>query len=201
MKRKNLTIILCLTLGLIGYTIRVLYVNIYTPKVETVTYEIGQWIDLSDTFLDSKRSEQREGYSVNVKRAELLSYNEFVSRYGHEKDQIAGLDEKNVVDVELEIKNVGNEDGYISTLLCNMISESKNYYLNRDIILFNMSQPGINDFGIISIRSDSEYTTHIPYTLNTGDDMVRFEKPLSDKHFEFVFSNAPIRQVVNIQLD
>jgi len=179
---------------------RIYDVNANAVQLEVQHYDMDEWVELNGAFLDTKDGENTEGYSIKVKNAKLMSYNEFVSKYCEKDEAIEGLDNKSVIDLEIEIKNVGNEDGYILILMCKLISEKKNYYLNTDSVLWSKAEPNVDEYAVaFCIKKDTEYTTHIPYTINVTD-LEQYKKPIEDRNFELILSNSPVRKVVDIQI-
>ena len=128
-------IILCVVMG-----IRIWWVNYTAPYIPSVHHQMNEWVDLDGAFM-AQAKENTQGYSIRIRDAELLSYNEFIEKYGidttdtkkEEQDrtdsradsiflEMYGTDEsdtkdeeqdqvKSIVCLTMDIKNVGNTDG------------------------------------------------------------------------------------------
>jgi len=196
--------ILCLTVASF-VAFRIYYVNataIQLPPVEK--HSMNEWVDLNGAFLNS-RSENTQGYSMRVTKAELLSYNEYIEKYGLDKgNKIEGLDEPSLICLEIEVKNDGNEDGVIFIFECKLIPERKNTYFIPSTDLWAESEKNMTDGNvrILKTAKDSEYTVHVPYKVNIKDPegYTEYKKPMKDTSFELVVSNSPVRKIIEIKL-
>lgn len=188
---------------LIGF--RIYYVNATAFPLPTVEkYEMNEWVELDGAFLNIK-SENTQGYSLRVNKAELLSYNDYIEKYGLDKSRrIEGLDELSLVCLEIEVKNTENEDGLIFIFECKLIPERKNTYFIPSSRLWAESENALDGdtARIIKIRKNSEYTLHVPYKVNILDKegYSEFRVPMKDTSFELVVSNSPVRKVIVIKL-
>lgn len=187
------------SIGLVG--IRVWQLNTSAPTILTEHYEMGEWVDLNGAFLKSS-SEYTNGYSIKVNEAQLCSYNEYIENYGLDSGlAVEGLDEKSIIDLEVEIKNRGNRKGGVLIFECKLVPERKNEYFIRDNELWSQLEPKMKDNFLMRLVEDSDYTTHIPYKVNLIDDNLgQYKKPINDTSFELVVSNSPVRKVVEINL-
>lgn len=186
-------------LAAVGF--RAYQLNTEAVRIDTEHYAMGEWVSLDDTILSS-RSSEFPGYSLKVKSAQVVSYNEYIEMYGLDKSKISpGLDEKSVVDVELEIRNEGNDKSGIPLMALLLVPERKNtYYIWRDELWLE-SEPNSKDVLFIATRVDSEYATHLPFTRNNfNPDQTAFKKPINDKSFSLVVSHAPVRKVIDVKV-
>jgi len=166
---------------------------------------MNEWVELDGAFLNA-RSENTKGYSLRVTNAELLSYNGYIEKYGLDKSKkTEGLDEPSLICLEIELVNVGNEDGIIFIFECKLIPDRKNMYYLPGTVLWAQSESLFPDDGSvrgIRVKEDSEYTVHVPYKININDDIdyTEFKRPVKDRSFELVISNLPVRKVIVITL-
>jgi len=203
--KKGAVALLAITIVLL-LSYRIHYVNtaaIALPGVEK--YAMNEWVDLDGAFLNIV-TENTQGYSVRVTKAELLSYNEYIEKYGLDKSKkMEGLDEPSLVCLEIEVRNVGNKDGIIHIFECKMIPDRKNTYFIPSTALWAESESALPKDGsvrILSIKNDSEYIVHIPYKVNIKDEVnhTEYKHPMKDTSFELVVSNSPVRKVIVIKL-
>jgi len=191
---------------LILLSFRIHYVNataVALPNIEK--YSMNEWVVLDGAFLNT-RSENTQGYSMRATKAELLSYNEYIEKYGLDKSKkMEGFDEKSLVCLEIEVKNVGNEEGRILVFECKLIPDRKNTYFIPSTVLWAESESGLPEDGtarVLQIKADSAYTVHIPYKVNIKDmeGLTEYKTPMKDTSFELVVSNSPVRKVIVIKL-
>lgn len=76
---KTLSVIL-LSVALVLCAWRIWYVNATAYSFETQEYGIGEWIPLNGDFFYSK-GENTNGYSVRVREAEVVRYEDFMQRF------------------------------------------------------------------------------------------------------------------------
>jgi len=205
-KWKKLLLVLFSITAVILISYRIYYTNataVQLPSVER--YFMNEWVDLNGAFLNTS-TENTQGYSMRVTKAELLSYNGYIVKYGIDKDRkIDGLDELSLICLEIEIRNVGNEDGRILIFECKLIPDRKNTYFIPSTALWAESEstlPKDGSIRVLAIKKDSEYTVHIPYKINVKDleNYTEYKKPMRDTSFELVISNSPVRKVIVIEL-
>lgn len=198
---RRIAVILTLALCAIG--IRIAYVNHNALSIEKEHYQTGEWVELDGNFLHSK-SEDTQGYSIRVLSAEKLSYNDYIDRYGidQEKKSIS-YDAKSLIALEIEFKNEGNENGSILIFECKLVPARKNEYFIRDNELWAESEPKMKDNLRLQLVKDSSYLTVIPYKINLIDEenLSQYRNPIEDSSFELVVSNAPIKKVIDIDLE
>lgn len=84
---KTLSVIL-LSVALVLCAWRIWYVNATAYSFETQEYGIGEWIPLNGDFFYSKE-ENTNGYSVRVREAEVVRYEDFMQRFGKPVDYLA----------------------------------------------------------------------------------------------------------------
>ena len=92
---KTLSVIL-LSVALVLCAWRIWYVNATAYSFETQEYGIGEWIPLNGDFFYSKE-ENTNGYSVRVREAEVVRYEDFMQRFGKPVDYLAENTQHDVV--------------------------------------------------------------------------------------------------------
>lgn len=206
MKKKvnKITLVLGLAVMAVLVCVRIYQVNVSAPVIATERYSMGEWVDYNGAFL-STIDENTQGYSVRITSARCISHDEYIELYGLDKaDNIEGLDAKSIIVMDMEVKNAGNEEGYIYLFGSNLIPVRKNDYFIIDADLWSKTEgqlpEGEMSF-ILALKKDSQYTTHLPYTINDADeDNARYKKDITDTHFELLISNSPVKKVIDIQV-
>lgn len=190
---------------------RIAWVNINAEHFTEEHYSMGEWVDLSGTYFESPDWENYDGYYLRVNNAEILTLDEYRSKYGNGKyanSEIAGMNgnEKNILVVDYDIRNDDNTEGGIAYLHHSLIPESKNIDYSIDNELWKISEPESEDaLGTVGILPGTEYTSHVPYTFvsnppyfQTYDYEIRM--PVTDRKFELIVSNGPVRKIIDIEV-
>lgn len=201
--RRSAVMTLLFIMALILIGVRVHLVNEGSLQMETEHYEMGEWVNLDGTILSSRSSENPNGYSLRINSAQIVSYNEYIEEFGLNKTAVkTGLDEKSVVVLELEVRNVGNDKGGIPLLPMLLTPDRKNTFYIWNDKLWAENEPNSNDSLYLAIKRDSEYATHIPFTMNNFDDqLTAFKAPITDSRFTLCVANAPVRKVIDVVID
>lgn len=205
-RRVKLLLVMSCLLLCIGIGLRVFEVNKNQLSLPTKHYKMGEWVDIGNTHLYDIE-EYRQGYSVRVSSAEIMSSTEYITRYG--RSEHASNDEGipgDVLVLEYEIKNVGNSNGYIDAVTQWAIGTAKNYYLHIDTDLWSTRDAVMKKSPVIHIKPHTEFSTYIPLA-NTYEP---FGKPmdiqnqcrhhLKEKKYELIVANGPIRQIIDIEV-
>ncbi len=182
--------------------------RIYVVNATAVTfpeehYPMNQWVDLNGAFLH-KISESTQGYSIKVKSARLMSYNDYIREFGLDKTKVKeGFDTNSVLNLEVEMKNEGNDNGSFFIFAASLIPERKDNYLIFNRFLWQESEPDQDSSALATgLLKDTSYTTNIPYEINLGNpgDNQEVQSPITDTSFELIVSNAPVRKIIDIDL-
>ncbi|RDB69875.1 hypothetical protein C1876_05645 [Eggerthella sinensis] len=203
LSRKRAIIVASILALVCAVGVRIYFVNANATAIEVEHYGMGEWVDLDGAFIYKRDIENTQGYSIKVNSARLMSYNEYIEEYGQDEgNTVEGLDGQSVVCLEVEAKNVGNEDGAIFIFDCKLIPKRKNDYFMYARHLWEESEPNAKDAFHLRLAKDSEYTTFIPYKVNINDEenQIEYKQPITDASFEFIVSNAPVRKVIDVSL-
>ncbi|MDR0514820.1 MAG: DUF5028 domain-containing protein [Coriobacteriaceae bacterium] len=205
MSRRKLAILAMSVLAAVLIGARIYQVNAEAQPIVAQHYSMGEWVELKGSFLNTS-SESTDGYSVKVKSARLVSYNEYIAEFGLDKSKaMEGFDKKSLINIEWEIRNIGNADGGVLVFECKLIPSRKNMYYIPSLSLWQESERFVGEYSFgVSIATDSTYTTNIPYKVNILDPVnyTEFINPISadDTSFELIVCNAPVRKVIDVTL-
>lgn len=182
--------------------VRIVSVNAHAVTVPVEHYSMNEWVSLDGTFFQSAESEYKEGYSIKIDSAKRVSLNEFIAE--HCLDRVTpemDFAEESIIDLEVSIKNEGNEHGAIELLPMILVPERKNEYYIWNADVWEMSEPTSKDLLAFAVKVDTEYTTHIPFTRNNvSGDTTSLTIPILDNSFELTLSNGPVKKVVDISV-
>lgn len=179
---------------------RIVSVNASAVTVPVEHYSMGEWVPLDGTFFQSIDCENREGYSVRVDSAKRVSFNEFMAEHCSDKaTPEMDFAEESIVDLEVTIRNEGNERGSIDLLPMILVPERRNEYYIWNADVWEMNEPTSKGLLAFAVKEDTEYTTHIPFTQNNvSGDLTALTVQIEDGNFELTLSNGPVKKVVDI---
>ena len=209
MKRRTKLLLMSFTLVVItiaGIGYRIYTVNKERLSLPTKHYCMGEWVDVGNTHLYDIE-EYRQGYSVQVSSAHIMSSSNYVHIYG-KKDSQSSIDGTpgDVLVLKYDIKNVNNTDGYIDAITQWAIGASKNYYLNIDNSVWSTRDPVMKESPVIKTKPNTEFSTYIPFSLQTEpfgkkmDADGRGRGKLNETKYELIIANGPVRQIIDIEV-
>ena len=177
MKKIILSVLTVILLGGIGFRIWDVNQAVELPPVNT--YAIGEEVVIGDNiFLDDY--ENMEGYTVTVNQAEMLSYDDFLTKYDYDGDDLQ-LNENDysypetVYDLNLTIKNTNQtedprEHKGISFLPYELIGT--NIRLTASHELYPIANPELEHSAGegFSLRPESEMDFNLPFNISSSRD-------------------------------
>ena len=203
---------LCAGAALIGAVgTRIAQVNANALVIPEVVYHMGDTVSLEGAFVGSPVDERTKGYSIRVDAAEVISPNEYASRYG--KDPSARLgspcdDNPCVLDLTMTFTNDGNTDETSGILgyLWHAVDETRNFDYQLDQFILELSHPELNGSTKFRIAPDTSYTAHTPFAGQvTGPYFQGFEDTyyadITSRSFDLIVSNLPEKRIIHITLD
>ena len=165
-------------------------------------YAMGEWVDLDGAFT-TYANENTQGYSLCVQDAQIMTRAEYIERYALDPSQVEPTDYDDVPSVlclTLAIKNEGSDSGGFYIYDATLVPEGEIRSMGYQASLWGTSNELIDDSVYsFSLLRDSEYTAQIPYILYAapGED---FQHAIRAKRFSFIVSNAPVRNVIDIEV-
>lgn len=207
-KRRKGIIAAVLALCALAYGVRVWQLNAadQASAIPVEHYAMGQWVDLSGSYLRSA-DQAPDGYAVKIDKAELLTPDEYVEKYGAAGAEMPGEDgEKTVLSLEYEIRHEG--DGPVGLVLFEqkVLPQDRSIALSYDRDLWWQAEPSMKGQpGQFGLRPDSSYTAHIPFSFI--DNPPAFQSYVTSPRtkidgtaFELLLSNLPTRKVIDVAL-
>lgn len=161
MKNKILVISISLLLVIV-YISRVFYVNSNTLAPEIVKYKIGDEVPIEDDFFDQS-SEKMNGYSIKVTDTNILTIDEFESKYGEYENEFHA---ECIYIVTAIIKNNNNSFGESAGIDLGQYILQQNSYIN---FIDREAYKLTNEIDSIkfSLRENSEMEFIIPFDINS----------------------------------
>lgn len=203
---------LLLLAAVFGY--RIWLVNGEGLPYDVDTHKVGDSVQLQGAFAEYDR-ENTDGFSFTVQSAELMSINEYVQRYSQDGalpnlsyDTTDG-DATTLAVLDIIIRNdksESDERGYLNSLGWSLIPRNqKSRWLRVDTQLFNLSVPQLGGDYRLSVRPNTEYTIHVPFSTTVVDSFpaqagMGHKPTLETGDYDFIATNLPIRHIVEVKL-
>lgn len=183
---------------------RIWWVNEQAIKIPVEHVAQGSWLALDGAFAGSDE-EQTKGYEFRVEKTEVVTPDEYLSRYG--KDGVASTEDgarRSVLAVTLTMRNTSTEGGGIMSFLWEVIPESKNtdYSVDEDL----WAHVAKMDPSMFSVPPGKTLKTVVPFVGFSnppyfGSDEASFRPPIEGSSFELVMSNLPVRKILDLRVD
>lgn len=208
--KKILVVLLCFAL-FVGIGIRIWTINkdVNLPPVHT--FEMGEEVAIEQNiFLDG--FENMEGYTVTVKNAEIVSYDEFLEKYHYQESEENPLFEEDdlnfpemVYDLHLTIKNTNltedlNEQKGISFLNYHLVGTD--FSLQISDPLYRIANPNLKTEIVegFRLRPDSEMDFHLPFYFSPSSIIERIQvEDIMNDHVYLVVSLYPNQKQILIE--
>ena len=196
---KTLSVIL-LSVALVLCAWRIWYVNATAYSFETQEYGIGEWIPLNGDFFYSKE-ENTNGYSVRVREAEVVRYEDFMQRFGKPVDYLAENTQHDVVLLTVDFKNENNTDGGVFIRDFNLLNEAQSAYFNKSEIYMKIANPDLNSKADgISVMPGTEASLYMVYPTSGRADGVTYLEEQAGKEQIVMYLNVslyPVKKCVH----
>lgn len=164
-------------------------------------YAMGEWVELDGAFT-IYANENTQGYSLCVQDAQIMARAEYIERYALDPAIVKPTAYDNVPSilcVTLSMQNKGNDSGSFHIYDTTLVPQGEIRAMRYQAALWGATNALIDE-SMYSFRllEDSEYTTPIPYILY-GDPSEDFALKIRARHFSFIVSNAPVRNIIDIE--
>lgn len=186
-----------------AFTARVWWINANAFDYPERRYGMGDWVDLDGAFMVYSAWEDTRGYSLCVQDAQVMSRAEYIERYALDPSDVEATAYDNVPSVlcvTLAMRNQGNPAGGIDLYDMTLVPEGQIRAMRYQAGLWATSNENVSeDMYSFSLFEDSEYTAQVPYILY-GESDEDFQHKIRARRFSFTVSNAPVRNVIDIEL-
>lgn len=189
-------------LGILGVIAVVILVSFYIQRYRAVNqqlqsapvenYRMGDQVSFEKNILIN---DTMEGYMVTVKKAEILSYKEFLKKYNAE-DEYTYVPDK-VYDVEIMLKNEQAEEG-TGINLSEFYIQGSAVCENLEIDLCDAANPDLKGNDAIALRKNSEMILHLPFGLYRENFRADIWKNLQQFPMYLVVTLYPTKKIVSL---
>ncbi len=205
--RKRLGVFVVCVVAMLLVAARIAWVNTRALTYPTAHHPMGEWVELDGAFIYERDSESTDDYSLRVDSAELLSYNEYVERYGDDPSKLqpenAAYNTKSILCLNVDLRNQG-KDGQFFIGEAKVLPAGAIKALRLDRQLWMESNKNIDEaLMYISVYPNTEFTLHIPFITNAvayTDTQGRYAQDLDVGDASFVVSTAPVRHIIDLKV-
>lgn len=199
--RKRLIAILACVIVLTAWAVRFAYLNLHTPLAKKIYYSMGETVSYGDDFFYAA-DENRNGYSIVVKKATLYPYQEYADKMHVTLPEIGEnmFRADYVYDLEATIINKGNEEGGID--MFNTCLVHSNFRMPLDLSLWDLLYPQLGGSYTFKLRPNTQMDFHFPFAVETAFEQKKIDlKYLQTKPFVLNLSSYPNNKMIRIELD
>ena len=155
------------------------------------------------SFFYSKE-ENTNGYSVRVREAEVVRYEDFMQRFGKPVDYLAENTQHDVVLLTVDFKNENNTDGGVFIRDFNLLNEAQSAYFNKSEIYMKIANPDLNSKADgISVMPGTEASLYMVYPTSGRADGVTYLEEQAGKEQIVMYLNVslyPVKKCVRMVL-
>ncbi len=187
-------------------SVRIWYVNQKAYKFATEEYSVGDWISLDGNFFSSRDAENNDGYSLCVSKAEVITYEEFMQRFGKSTDYLAESSRHDVILLTVDVKNEDNEDGGVFIRDMNLFNAWRSTYYCKNNVYMKIANPNLpKTTDGIKVKPGTEATMYMVYATDGAADGITYLEKLEakgTKNFTMYLnvSRYPILKTIKLNL-
>lgn len=197
---------MCLVLVILVVA-RIWYVNRDIDEQITETYSIGDEVTIGNNIF-YEDYEDMSDYTVTVKGAEILTYEEFLDKYNYKEKESESLFEEGdmtfpemVYDVDIVIRNVNKEENELGGInLFNYMLVTSDTLLQMSAPLYEISNPTLEDGTMqFKLRPDTEMEFHLPFYFQPSTNYLPISvEKIRNADLRLVVSLYPVQQEIQI---
>ena len=203
--KKIICIILAIALTLFC-AYRIWYVNSKAYQFSLEVYSVGEWVSMDGNYFNSD-AEKTDGYSVRVSSAEVLTYEQFMERFGKDTDYLAEASQYDVVLLKIDFKNDSDStDGGVYVMEYNLFTETRARFFNKSNDYMKIANTDLpkNLIGV-NCQPGTEASMYFVYTTDGRADFVSYLQELEakgTKNFTMYINlcRYPVKKSVKLEL-
>lgn len=198
-KRVYLISAIILIVGVV-WGIRFWYLNSHAQMPVIETYQMNEVVEYDDNFFNRSR-EARKGYSIEVKSAKIVSYEEFEKENGIilTENSSESYSPAFVADIEVTIYNNGTENEECGIDLFNTLLTTSCIRMPIDLDLWNSLYPQLGGSYTFRLRENSSMDFHLPYIVENEMDaqMADYDYLINEQCYLNI-SLYPVKKRINV---
>lgn len=206
MKTKKMAtiFIICIILAVWGIRFVSLNINAEQPVIEI--YQQGEYVEYGNNFFYRSSGENRDGYSIKVVGAYLMTIEDYLESIGVSYDEyktkvneMSDIEKKIVLDLHIVLKNEGNSDGNFDIFDTRV--NASNFCLSNDSILFGFLYPKLSGEFSFKVRENTECEMRIPYCPEKVDMRICTFEYAASREFYLNISQYPVKKMIKLQIE
>lgn len=167
-------------------------VNQRWKDAETVVYPMGEKVYPDEDIL---MDFTMKGYAFRVDKAEILEYQDYLTKYGGEDEYTFAPDR--VYDVTLTLYNENAMDG-VGINLQDIYISGKAWYASLNTLLLELANPKLQGSTAIALRENSEMQIHLPYGLNKETFRKENWENMNDMEANLIVTLYPTKKMIKL---
>lgn len=199
-KKKVYLISVIIIIVCVVWGIRFCYLNSHAQMPVIETYQMNEVVEYDDNFFNRSR-EARKGYSIEVKGAKIVSYEEFEKENGIilTENSSESYSPAFVADIEITIYNNGTENEECGIDLFNTLLTTSCIRMSIDLDLWNSLYPQLGGSYTFRLRENSSMDFHLPYIVENEMDaqMADYDYLINEQCYLNI-SLYPVKKRINV---
>ncbi len=186
-----------LGLILILAAVRIAYVNITAVKPQTEYYKVNEWVELNGSFFRDS-SESTDGYSVKVTDFELISKEDYVSKYKLGNSSISTQSSFNyILELTVSILNDNNEIGKVMIGDWMLVGKNSDFVTVMDPQLLMDTDDRIDDYlSSVTTVSGKEISLKLAFPMI---GMKTEEEINKNAEYKLAVTKYPVRKYIRLE--
>ncbi|MCD7775643.1 MAG: DUF5028 domain-containing protein [Clostridiales bacterium] len=204
-KSKTVVILVLVFAVIAVWLVRFIYLNVNSEHTVIEIYNQGEFVEYGDNFFYRSR-EQRNGYSIKVVSAKLMTIEDFLPTIGMTYDEYVTMSEEQstyivsyVLDVDIILKNTDSTEGNFDRLDTRV--NALNFSFQSDDLLFDYMYPDLGGSFSFKVRENTEHEMHIPYVLIESDEQCFDMDSLMKKDLYLNITQYPVKKMIRLNLE
>lgn len=202
MKKKVLVFIVAVLL--LGWGIRIGYVNVMAQHAHEEIHQIRELVPIGQNYFSDSTQENRNGYFITVKSAELKTPKAFLKDYGKPLSYLTKLEAKQQVktiaiyEVHVVVQNKSNPYfGKAGIDFLPMQILGTDYFLQEDNELYALANPAMKTGSSkITLKKGHSFEFVLPYKIYDIDKSIL--KTIEKEKPKLILSQFPVRKLIQL---
>lgn len=193
----GLSALIIIALALVA--VRIVWLNMNAPKFQVEKCGLGEWIDLSGTFMSKVDDVNNDKFSVRVNSVRTLSERQFYEEYQPDADLSSKSEVPNsIVELDVSFKNEGEESSEFNGLDQHLVSGAKTFVIDAilDAVIAGSESEDPEGIVVYQIHPGREVQRKVCYVMNVGETWREFSH--NKEGMYLLLANAPRRITVDL---
>lgn len=197
-RKKKTGFIIIVAFIMIVWGIRFYTINDKKQPVITEIYGMKERVAVGNNYY-IQSTEELDGYLFTVNNAQIKTLDEFLIEYNISKEDLSEFDTvpNYIYDLDLTIQNENNRIGGVNLINLRLLTMNDSFQVNTE--LFGILYPHLKGQIGFSLRENSEFKIHLPYTAISSWEKYYDLEEIKKKDFYLMLSAYPVKKVIRIK--